>query len=72
MTRDSMLYQFDYEVSFAYELGFTGSYERAPETHEIEVLSIWDNYTDKPVTGYEFNSMLGNVEEEINDYLNNL
>lgn len=72
MIRDSITYQFDYEVSFAYELGFTGSYERAPETHEIEVLSIWDNYENKPVTGYEFNSMLGNVEEEINDYLNNL
>ncbi len=72
MTRDSITYQFDYEVSFAYELGFTGSYERAPETHDIEVLSIWDNYEDKPVTGCEFDSMANEVEEYINDYLNEL
>ena len=71
MTRDTYTYDWDYEVSYAYELGYSGS-NRAPEEHEIEVLSIWDNYENKPVTGYEFNSMLGNVEEEINDYLNNL
>ena len=72
MTRDSITYQFDYEVSFDYELGFTGSYERAPETHEIEVVDIYDNYTGEYLSGYEFDSMVGEVEEYINDYLNNL
>lgn len=72
MTRDSYTYDWDYEVSFDYELGYSGSYDRAPEEHEIEVISIWDNYENKEVTGYEFNSMLRDVEEDINDYLNNL
>lgn len=72
MTRDSITYQFDYEVSFEYELGFTGSYERAPETHEIEVVDIYDNYTGEYLSGYEFDLMLGDVEDFINDYLNNL
>lgn len=71
MIRDTYTYDWDYEVSFDYELGYSGS-NRAPETHEIEVLSIWDNYENKEVTGYEFNSMLRDVEEDINDYLNNL
>jgi len=71
MTRDTYTYDWSYEVTFEYELGYCGS-NRAPEEHEIEVLSIWDNCKGEEVTGYEFNTLLDDVEEEINDYLNNL
>ena len=71
MTRDSITYQFDYEIDFDYKLGYSGS-NRAPETHDIQVVNKYDNYEGKFLNGYEINSMLGNVEEEINDYLNNL
>ena len=72
MIRETYIFNYDYEVTYQYELGHTGTYDIAPEPNEVDIIDIYDNYEGRYLDYRELDELIPAVEDEIHDYLNNL